>query len=81
MNQKSKQQLAEPVETAEMSEDCLLCPDCDSILEEYYDGYGNCKSYCDNCDSTVVGSITFATNDMDIADGEDERAVVGTAVC
>jgi hypothetical protein len=74
------QQLAKPIE-AEASEEYLLCPDCDSILEEYYDGHGNCKSYCDNCDSTVVGSMAFTTSDMDIAEIEDERAIVGTAAC
>jgi rRNA maturation protein Nop10 len=50
-----EQELVVVISAAE-SEETELCPDCDSMLEEYYDGWGNLSKYCDNCGSQVYSN-------------------------
>lgn len=41
------------------------CPDCDCLLEQFYDESGNSKYLCDNCGIFVSGSA-IRQADMDI---------------
>jgi hypothetical protein len=35
-----------------------ICPDCDCLLEQFYDESGNSKYICDNCGTSVRNSVT-----------------------
>jgi hypothetical protein len=46
--------------------DDAVCPDCDCLLEQFYDDQrGNPKYICDNCGVLVQGPVTMLS-DMDI---------------
>ncbi len=58
MTRESKQALVHPELQAEI-EDCdheILCPDCDSPLEQSYDYLDNRRYFCDNCSLLVHGT-------------------------
>lgn len=70
ITRESEQQLAhqELLVDTEDHDRGALCPDCDSLLEQSYDSFENCRYFCDNCSLLVHGTSAISWNE----EGESE---------